>query len=53
MNHVRKTKRAGVRETICGAPVTDRDLTENEARRDLRWVTCPKCRKIMTERMGR
>lgn len=60
-NHVRKILQRGSRRlmgsrgvsgTLCGAPMTDRDITPQDARADFRkgsweWLSCEKCRSLI------
>ena len=56
MNHVRIKARAAGRRlrgwgTLCGANMTDNDMTLADARGDMRqgwsWLTCEKCRALI------
>ena len=60
-NHVRIVRRRadrrlmgspGVSETLCGGPMSDRDITPKEARADIakgswEWLSCEKCRSLI------
>jgi len=58
MNHIRiidkrKTHRLGglvnpgKSHTLCGGEMTDRDISWKEAKKDMSWLKCPDCRKIL------